>query len=153
MNMGQDKVMNELSEILVSCGCSLVVRSAGGDITTYSKKGVRDLIWLIDNEPGRLRGADVADKVVGKAAAGLMVNAGVRSVYAKVISILAVEVLKSASVAFSYDDLTDRITVPEGDTRCRLEDIVEKAENPRQIETMLRKHFEERQLSVINTKK
>ena len=41
----------DLLDILRSGNHSLVVRSSAGEITTYSKKGVRDLIWLLDNEP------------------------------------------------------------------------------------------------------
>ena len=69
------KTMNtlqQLIEILHRKDCSLVV-SHCGEVTTYSQKGVRDLIWLLDHEPWRLSGALVADKVVGKASAALMV--------------------------------------------------------------------------------
>ena len=55
--------MNTLKDILHSKDCSLVVRSRDGVVMTYNKKGVRDLVWLLDNEPERLQDAKVADKV------------------------------------------------------------------------------------------
>ena len=80
--------MQRLIDTLLSSGCSLVVERQG-DVRTYDKKGVRDLVWLLDHEPERLCGARVADKVVGKASAGLLVQGGVREVYAHVLSRLA----------------------------------------------------------------
>ena len=135
--------MKVLIDILERDGCSLVVRDRAGCVTTYNKKGVRDLIWLMDNEPERLSGASVADKVVGKAAAGLMVRAGVAEVYARVMSRLALPLLDEAGVAYSYGELVERIVIAEGDTRCRLEQIVADAATAADVETRLRAHFDE----------
>ncbi len=136
--------MEDLIELLHSSGCSLVVRSADQMVTTYNKKGVRDLMWLIDNEPDRLMDADVADKIIGKAAAGLIINSGVKCVYAGVMSAKAVTLFNKESFKnYSYGTLTERIIIPETDTRCRLESIVEDAQNAKDVETMLRAHFKE----------
>ena len=70
--------MEELKRILHDGAHSLVVRSVGGDISTHDGMGVSDLLRMVDGKPGGLlRGACVADKVVGKAAAALMVLGGV----------------------------------------------------------------------------
>ncbi len=136
-----DKIITILSEE----NCSLVVRNTSGEISTYNKRGVRDLIWLLDNEPEQLIGADIADKIVGKAAAGLIVNANVNSLYAVVISKPAIDVLNKANITYRFNTLVDKIVVPEGDSRCRLEDIVKDATSPIEIELMLRQHFNEMQ--------
>ena len=133
--------MKSLKEILRETGCSLVVESHG-EVRTYDKKGVRDLIWLLDNEPERLHGARLADKVVGKAAAGLMVQGGVNEVYAEVMSRLAIPLLDHAGITYTYGQLVDRIVIPEGDTRCPLEQIVTPAETAQEVEQLLREHFE-----------
>ena len=132
--------MKRLVEILHDEQCSLVVSSESGEVTTYNKKGVRDLVWLLDNEPQRLRGASVADKVVGKASAGLLVQGGVTEVYADVMSRLAIPLLDKAGIS---GETVDRVVIPEGDKRCPLESIVLEAETAQEVETLLRQHFEE----------
>ena len=133
--------MEQLIAILNDTACSLVVEN-NGEVTTYSKKGVRDLVWLLDNEPWRLCRARVADKVVGKAAAGLMAQGGVSEVYAPVMSRLATPLLDHAGIHWRTDRLVDRIIIRAGDTRCPLEQIVSPARNPREVERLLREHFE-----------
>lgn len=136
--------MQDLINLLHTTHCSLVVKSQG-EVRTYCKKGVRDLVWLLDNEPGRLVGARVADKVVGKASAGLLVQGCVSEVYAQVMSRLAVPLLQQAGITFSYTTLVDRIVIPVGDKRCPLEQIVAPAQTPQEVEHLLREHFAEMQ--------
>ncbi len=135
--------MEQLISILHREGCSLVVRSKTGEVTSYHKKGVRDLIWLLDNEPERLYKARIADKVIGKAAAGLLIQGGVAEVYADVMSRLALPLLDASGINYSYGELVDRIVIPDGDDRCPLERIVAEVQTAGEVETMLRRHFKE----------
>ena len=133
-----------LIERLHNQQCSLVVMH-NGIISTYHKKGVRDLMWLIDHEPSTLQGAILADKIIGKAAAGLMVNAGVSEVYGDVVSKKAIPLFEEAGIPYSYATVVDRIVIPKGDDRCPLEEIVDVADTPEVVEQLLRAHFEEMQ--------
>lgn len=65
--------------------CSCVIRN-GEQVRIFRERGVKDLFRLLDEEPQLLDGAFVADKVVGKGAAALMILGGVREVYADVMS-------------------------------------------------------------------
>lgn len=129
------------TQILKDTGCSLVVEK-DGETTTYNKKGVRDLVWLLDNEPERLCDAQIADKVVGKAAAGLMVQGRVREVYAEVMSQQALPLFDEAGIPYTYGILVEHIAAPE-DGRCPLEKIVAHATTAKEVEVTLRQHFEE----------
>ena len=140
--------MEELIKMLHETDCSLVVRTAQGDVSSYNKKGVRDLIWLLDNHPERLQRAWIADKVIGKAAAGLLVNGKVERVYAEVMSRLALPLLDAAGIPYCYGQLVSRIVIPEGDMRCPLEQIVADASTAQETEDLLRKHFAERQAAM-----
>ena len=140
--------MQRLIDTLQATSCSLVVEDSQGQMTTYFKKGVRDLVWLLDHEPQRLQGARVADKVVGKASAGLLAVGGVRQVYAQVMSRRAVPVLDQAGISHTCGLLVDGIVIPDGDNRCPLEQIVAPATTPHDIETLLRRHFQERALAA-----
>jgi hypothetical protein len=144
--------MKQLIDILLHQNCSLVVKSTKGEITSYNKKGVRDLIYLLDNDAERLRGAMVADKVIGKAAAGLMVRGGVVEVYADVMSQLALPLLQEAGISYSFGQLVEHIVIPEGDSRCPLEQIVADAQNASEIEAMLREHFAQMQAARNHSK-
>ena len=49
-----------------------------------------------------------------------------------------------AGVTVSWSTLVDAIVVPEGDTRCRLEEIVADASTATEAEALLRRHFAEK---------
>lgn len=131
----------ELSDVLRQSGCSLVVKDTQGIVSLYYKKGVRDLEYLFNHEPAKLQGAEVADKVIGKAAAGYMALAGVRYAYADVLSRKALPLLKQAGVDYSYGQLVDAVVIPDGDNRCPLEQIVEPARTAIETVDLLQAHF------------
>ena len=134
----------QLIDILHQENCSLVVQDTKGEIRTFFKKGVRDLEDLLDHEPSFLRGAMIADKVIGKAAAGMAAFGGVREIYANVMSRHALPLLEGNGIAYSYDTLVDQIVIPIGDTRCRLEEIVAPAQSAKEVVAMLRHHWEKK---------
>lgn len=134
-------MLSELIDILHAEGCSLVMADSQGSIRRYYKKGVRDLEDLLNKEPEQLRGATIADKVIGKAAAGMMAFGGVKEVYTDVLSTKAVPLLESNGIVYSYGKLVDHIIIPSGDNRCPLEKIVAPATNAVEVVTMLRRHF------------
>lgn len=135
--------LNKLIEALHKNECSLVLEDQGGNVRLFYKKGVRDLEYLLDHEPEALKGATAADKVVGKAAAGMMAYGGLKEVYADVLSRKALPLLQANGVAYSYGQIVDNIVIPKGDTRCPLEKIVEPATTATETVELLRKHFAE----------
>lgn len=135
--------LQPLIALLHAEGCSLVVRDSDGVLHSFNKKGVRDLIWLLDNSPATLRGAVIADKVIGKAAAGLIAQGGVAVAYADVMSRRALPILEAVGISYSYAQLVEAIEIPEGSGRCPLEKIVEPAGDASQVEALLRSHFRE----------
>ena len=143
--------MQQLIDILHQQECSIVVQSKAGEVTTYYKKGVRDLVWLLDHNVECLRGAKIADKVIGKAAAGLLVQGGVVEAYADVMSRLALPLLDEAGIPYRYGTLVDCIVIPEGDNRCPLERIVAPARTADEVEALLREHFEEMKLRASSS--
>lgn len=95
-----------LIERLFAEKCSCVIRN--GDTTRiFHERGVKDLYRLLTEEPEFLDGAFVADKVVGKGAAALLILGGVRELYADVISLPARQLLATAPIKVTY-----RLEVP-----------------------------------------
>lgn len=72
-------------ELLHSARCSCVILKDGKP-RLFRERGVKDLYRLLTTEPSSLAGAFVADKVVGKAAAALLILGGVGELHADVIS-------------------------------------------------------------------
>ncbi len=63
--------MEKIIDLLHSGGYSCVIGN-GAEIRTFTQRGVADLYDLFRQEPSFMKGACIADKVIGKAAAGLM---------------------------------------------------------------------------------
>lgn len=111
--------MKELIETLHAGKHSLVV--GGRSVSTYNGRGVADLSRLLHESPERLIGAPIADKVVGKGAAALMVSARVGEVYADVVSQPALELLQSHGIKVTYATLVSHIVNRAGTGMCPLE--------------------------------
>ena len=84
-------------ELLFKEDCSCVIRK-DDTIRIFRERGVKDLLRLLHTERELLNGAFVADKVVGKGAAALMVLGGIRTVFADVISTPARKLLEEARI-------------------------------------------------------
>ena len=89
-----------------------------------------------------LHGAVIADKVIGKAAAAMVVVGGVKELYAEVMSTKAIPFLEEAGIAYTYGTLVD--TIKEEGGRCQLEKITAPATTPEETVALLRTHFEEK---------
>lgn len=113
--------MEELIDILVSGNHSLVVDN--GEVCTFDGRGVSDLFRLLENDPGILYGARVADKVVGKGAAALMILGGVKEVYAGVISEPAFDLFEKSGVKISFGKRVEHIINRKGDDICPVEKL------------------------------
>ena len=81
----------------------------GKNIRISEQRGIAPVVLWLDEEPDSLRGAYVADRVVGKAAALLFAYAGVAGVYARVMSRLAVSTLKLHAIPYHAGRVVDYI--------------------------------------------
>ena len=57
-----------------------------------------DIYDLLTQEPEFLKGASIADKVVGKGAAALMILGGIKELYTDIISTKALELLQKSDI-------------------------------------------------------
>lgn len=112
-------MINQLIEILHSGNHSLVIEK--DKILTFDGRGVGDLFRLYTTAPDFLTGAVVADKVVGKGAAAIMLLGGVSQLYADVISKPALELLKTGNITVSFGKLVENIINREGTGVCPVE--------------------------------
>ncbi len=100
------------------------VVSKGDQVLTSNLKGIRPWIkWLREN-PELLEDAVVVDKVVGKAAAMLMIVSKIKSLYTPVMSETALQYLSSQNIDFSYDRTVVYIKNNEKNGLCPMEQTV-----------------------------
>lgn len=99
--------------------------------TVYSStlRGVAPMVKFL-SEKTPLDGFSAADKVVGKAAAMLFVLAGVKEVYAHIITQDAVDIFASHGVSVSYGEITDKILNRAKTDICPMEKSVRDIDNP-----------------------
>ncbi len=102
--------------------CSCVV-GKNGSVRCYYGSGIRDLLEMSASGDSFLRGAEVADKVVGKAAASLIVCGGVVRVYADLMSESALSLLQSNGIPCSYATLVPYIKRRDMKGMCPMEQL------------------------------
>ena len=112
--------MHRLIEILHDENCSCVVRNFDKTYT-FSQSGITDLYNMIKNKPCFLKGAAVADKVVGKGAAALMILGGVTEIYADVISLSALMLLHESGINVDFERIVPFIWNRDKTDWCPLE--------------------------------
>lgn len=89
--------MEQIKKMLHEGNHSLVIRTNTDEIFAFDGRGISDLLQLLNESPDLLDGALVADKVVGKAAAALMISGGVKAVFADTVSEPALQLFASAA--------------------------------------------------------
>ena len=117
---------NDLIQQLHRGKYSLVIANHD-EIRTFSGRGVSDLYDLLSDDPLFLRGASVADKVVGKGAAALMIIGGIAELYTDVISDSAWELLHTTATEVSFGQQVPQIWNRTHTDRCPVEKLCEEA--------------------------
>lgn len=93
--------------------------------------GIQPLLDWLKVEACPLTNGDVADRVVGKAAALLFRYANIRSLYAEVISEHAIQALENSGIAVSYGTRVPYIINRRHDGMCPMESLVLDETDPK----------------------
>lgn len=136
----------ERAKALLAEGKYTCVACRGEKTLCATERGVKPLLgWLNGGEV--LRGAAVADRVVGKAAAFLYVLLGVRVVYAPVMSVPARETLRAAGIEVYADELVPAVRNRTNTGFCPMESAVWELSDPAEAKAAL-----ERKISELNAR-
>ena len=111
-----------VTTLLAEENCSCVIRK-GDTIRIFRRRGMSDLLNLLREEPDFTNGAFIADKVVGKGAAALMVLCGFGEVWAEVISTPARRLLDHAGIRNAFLNEVPNIINRAGDGICPVEQL------------------------------
>lgn len=99
------------------------------DVEIVSEQtGIKSMMIFI-KEGKDLNGFSVADKIVGKAVAMLFKKAGIKEVYAEVISKSGLQYLQDSNIMTTYKILTDKIINRSGTGICPMEETVSNIED------------------------
>lgn len=102
--------------------CSCVIYN-NGQTLLFHRRGVQDIHHLLHSSPTTLRGAMIADKVVGKGAAALMIAGGVEWVYAEVISEVARGLFAEHNIEVEIGTIVPNIINRAGTDICPIEKL------------------------------
>ena len=122
--------INDLKEILLKENHTIVIYKNDASVFVSDDRGVAPLMKLLKEDKSQLIDSIVVDKVIGKAAALLMVFAGVKEVFTPTISSPAVEVFKNHDIKITFDTEVDRIINRKGDGLCPMETLCLDTDNP-----------------------
>ncbi len=130
----QDQTVLEQAQREIQAGvCSCVVIRGGAVLWQGEGRGVKPIKQLYESAEGRalLAGALLADKIVGKAAAMLLVLAGVRYAYGETMSQAALDYLQERGIPCGYGRLVPFIQNRDGSGLCPMEQAVLAIEEPK----------------------
>lgn len=116
-------------DYLLNNKLSVVIVRDGKVIEESQGRGIKPLFDIYTTRKEILPGSTVADKVIGKAAAMILVNGRIKALYAELISDAAIEVLKDTDIVFEYSKRVSMILNREGNGMCPIEKISSMTED------------------------
>ena len=133
--------MEELINLLHTGGYSCTIAN-GGKIRTFTQRGVADIYDLLTQEPEFLKGASIADKVVGKGAAALMILGGIKELYTDIISTKALELLQKSDIKVDFTEEVPFIWNRNHTEGCPVETMCSEVESAEEILPLIRDFLE-----------
>jgi hypothetical protein len=123
--------MSQYLEELEAAGMSLMVYKSGEVIFQSASGGVRPHLEAIE-ELGRavLRETIMVDKIVGRAAALLILYAGAAEAHAAVISASGKAAFSKHGMKFTYAEEAEHIKTRDGQIYCPFERMVQGIDDP-----------------------
>lgn len=131
-----DRELEKAKKYLDDRDCTCVLCHGAAVICSH-RRGVAPLLEILENGTD-VRGFFAADKVVGQATAFLYCLLGVRAVYARVISLPAMEVLEKHGIAVTGDTLVEGIRNRDNTGPCPMEAATRDITDPKTALTAIK---------------
>lgn len=120
----------EILRLLESGTATLAVKKKGALAFQHFGRGIGPALMLLEEQPELLRGAEVYDTIIGKAAASLFILGGAAYVYGQTMSQSAAELLTRYGVPHDCRDCPSQIINRAGTGLCPFEQAVLEVETP-----------------------
>lgn len=114
-------------ERLYSTNASLVVLYANGEIKEYYQNRIKDIKEILQKDKQTLKGAIIADKVIGKVASSILAVAGVKEIYSDVMSKYAIPILEENGIRYEYKNLVEYVQNNDKTGMCPMENKYKEA--------------------------
>ena len=128
VRMGEADLIAEMRARVVEQGQSSVSALNGVIVGIEAGKGLEPLFRLL--ESGKLKGALVVDKVIGRAAAAILVAGGAKKVHAILMSEEAKAFLAAKGLEAEAEKLVPKILNQDLSAGCPMESAVQGLEDP-----------------------
>jgi hypothetical protein len=122
--------MDEYLRRLDEAGMCLMVYKGGSVIFQSKSKGVRPHLEAFEALGSRLRGTLMVDKIVGRAAALLILYSGAVEVHAGLVSKGGRDVIDRAGVRLFFGEEAEHIKMVDGRIYCPFEAMVQGIDDP-----------------------
>ena len=109
-------------EIMDKEGLNFVLVSDRGTLKSHAR-GIMPIYENIKNNKSFFEGASVADRVIGRAAAILLIYGGIKDLYTDLISDRAIEILEEAGVSLTYSSKVEDILNKDKSGPCPMESL------------------------------
>jgi hypothetical protein len=126
------ELISEARRLIKSGEVSCVVIREGAIIHTADGRGVKPLLELYNNEPEKLKDSCVVDKIIGKAAAMILILGGSASVFGEVMSVSARDYLTKRGIRHNFGRCVDVITARDKTGICPIEKSVLTVDDPKE---------------------
>ena len=123
------KDLEKVKERLLNKDASLVVLFKDGNIKEYYNKRVIDIVSILKENETALNDAIVADKIIGKVAASLLIKGKIKALYAKTLSKYGREVLDENGIYYEYDEETEYVINNDKTGMCPMENKFKDEKN------------------------
>ena len=134
-----DSALEEARKRINSGQATCVLIRDGQIVDEASGPGVKPILHFLEDKPGSLDGAEVADKIVGKAAAMLLTLGKAKSVHGEIMSQSAHDYLISNNISPQHANLIQQINNRTNTGTCPLELTVTNIQNPQEAYTAIKK--------------
>ena len=125
-------MLDEALRLIQGGTISCVIIKDSAIVHTADGRGVSPLLNILDQEPDKLKDAFVVDKIIGKAAAMVLVLGGASRVYGLVMSVSGQEYLESRGVITEYGQCVDAISNRDNTGVCPIEKSVIDIDDPQE---------------------
>ncbi|WP_295885007.1 DUF1893 domain-containing protein [uncultured Anaerococcus sp.] len=102
---------------------SIVVVKEDKVVYKSDKNGLLPIIDIYDSDKSILNGAAVADKVIGRAAALILIKANISELYTELISENAISILDDTNIKYQYNKKVKEIRNRDNTDMCPMEKL------------------------------
>jgi hypothetical protein len=126
------QAINKAKEKLIQENLSFVLIN-GESIYTSAEKGIKPMYVAVTIQDELSKGALVADRVIGKAAALLAAYGGIASIHALLTTHTAIKVCNHYNIAITYDKVVEAIQNRDKTGLCPMEQLASETNDPERI--------------------